>query len=57
MFSVNCPRHGTRVLLPDDQIESLDNSDHGIEVRWVCYCGQRGSFRSGRRGVPYVPVA
>jgi hypothetical protein len=21
----------------------------GIEVRWVCYCGHRGSFMTGRR--------
>ena len=49
MFSVHCPRHGGEVLLPESHISSLRNSVAGIEVRWVCYCGHRGAFTTGRR--------
>jgi hypothetical protein len=49
MFSVHCPQHGSEVLLPERRIESLRNTMAGIEVRWVCYCGHRGSFMTGRR--------
>ena len=48
MFSVQCPQHGGEVLLPERRIESLRNTMSGIEVRWVCYCGHRGSFMTGR---------
>jgi hypothetical protein len=44
--------------LGERRIESLHNSDAGIEVRWVCYCGHRGSFLTGRRlSTPSIPVA
>jgi hypothetical protein len=49
MFSVQCPQHGSKVLLPERRIESLRNTLAGIEVRWVCYCGHRGAFTTGRR--------
>lgn len=49
MFSVQCPQHGNEVLLSESRIESLQNTLAGIEVRWVCYCGHRGSFTTGRR--------
>jgi len=45
------------VLLPERHIESLRNGDAGIEVRWVCYCGHRGSFLTGRRSESQIPVA
>ena len=58
MFSVHCPIHGHEVLLGERRIESLRNSSAGIEVRWVCYCGHRGSFLTGRRVSPSaVPAA
>ena len=47
MFSVHCPSHGAEVLLDETQIESIENSDVGIVVHWVCWCGERGSFVSG----------
>ena len=49
MFSIQCPRHGSEVLLSESRIESLRNRVAGIEVRWICYCGHRGAFTSGRR--------
>jgi hypothetical protein len=49
MFSAHCPQHGGEVLLPERRIESVRNTTCGIEVRWVCYCGHRGTFMTGRR--------
>jgi hypothetical protein len=48
MFCVHCPRHGTLVLLGPDQIVSLVNTAYGIELHWVCWCGERGVERFGR---------
>jgi hypothetical protein len=57
MFTVNCPRHGRDVLLSEHGIESLRNTTAGIEVRWICSCGHRGSLLTGRRRDSVVPVA
>jgi len=57
MFSVHCPQHGSEVLLPEGHIESVRNTQSGIEVAWVCYCGHRGSLMTGRRPGSVVPVA
>jgi hypothetical protein len=57
MFSVKCPRHGSDVLLSEQAIESVRNSPDGIEVRWRCHCGHRGSMLTGRHRQPLVPVA
>ncbi len=48
MFSVHCPRHGADVLLSERRIEALVHRDDGIDVRWVCWCGARGSFTTAR---------
>ena len=57
MFSVHCPQHGSEVLLTERRIESLRNTQSGIEVHWVCYCGHRGSLLTGRRRESLIPVA
>lgn len=57
MFTVNCPRHGTDVLLSEGAIESMQNTGAGIEVRWICHCGHRGSMTTGRRRDSPIPVA
>jgi hypothetical protein len=57
MFRVECPRHGSDVLLSEHAIESLHNRPDGIEVRWRCHCGHRGSMLTGRRRAPQVPDA
>ena len=49
MFVNRVPSMADEVLLPERRIESLRNTVAGIEVRWVCYCGHRGSFMTGRR--------
>ncbi len=48
MFSVHCPRHGTEVLLTEDDIRSLERTDAGILVRWRCSCGHAGAHLTGR---------
>jgi hypothetical protein len=48
MFTVHCPQHGREVLLSERRIESLHNTLNGIEIRWVCWCGTRGSMLTGR---------
>ncbi|HEV3226047.1 MAG TPA: hypothetical protein VGZ52_04410 [Acidimicrobiales bacterium] len=57
MFTVHCPAHGHEVLLGERRIRQLHNTADGIEVRWVCYCGHHGSFLTGRRRDPMIPVA
>jgi hypothetical protein len=52
MFSVHCPNHGVEVLLTARHIEAIENTDEGIRIHWVCYCGDHGSFVSGRRRRP-----
>jgi hypothetical protein len=48
MFSVQCPRHGSEVLLSERRIVGIDRSHDHLTVRWVCWCGHHGSHRTGR---------
>jgi hypothetical protein len=48
MFSVNCPRHGSEVLLSESRIVGIDAIGDGLKVRWVCWCGHIGSHHAGR---------
>lgn len=48
MFSVSCPRHGSEVLLSERHITGIDRTGDRLTVRWVCWCGYRGSHRTGR---------
>ncbi len=48
MFSVNCPRHGSEVLLSESRIVGIDTTSDGMKVRWVCWCGHVGSHHAGR---------
>jgi hypothetical protein len=50
MFTVHCPRHGSEVLLTERHILGIDRIGDGLTVRWECWCGQRGSHRTGRPG-------
>ena len=47
MFAVYCPRHGTRVLLFEDNIEGLINHSAGVRLHWRCTCGQAGVAEVG----------
>jgi hypothetical protein len=51
VFDVFCPRHRARVLLSTGNVENLRNTDRGIEVRFRCHCGHRGTWITGRRAV------
>lgn len=42
MFTVHCPRHGTRVLLGPRAVDALVTTDRGIELHWRCRCGATG---------------
>lgn len=43
MFSVECPTHGTEVLLSERRIVGLRSSSEGHTLRWRCWCGTEGS--------------
>lgn len=47
MFSVECPRHGARVLLSPESIVALVPGVDGIDVQWRCTCGHTGVWRAG----------
>lgn len=55
MFDVFCPRHGAQVLLSVGNVEELRNTDRGIEVRFRCHCGHRGTWVTGRWAVSVEP--
>jgi hypothetical protein len=57
MFLVDCPRHGGRVLLFPDNIESLLNAGAAIEIHWRCTCGETGIERLVRPGERSRPEA
>ncbi len=43
MLSVHCPIHNSEVLLSNSRILGIDHLDGNVTVRWVCWCGHRGS--------------
>ena len=47
MFAVDCPTHGTRVLLDYSRIEAQRNTAEGPVVDWRCWCGARGQLVRG----------
>ena len=49
MFDITCPVHGARVLLTADHIEGVVNRPDGIELRYRCWCGHRGTWRVHQR--------
>ena len=48
MFEIDCDECGRHVLLWPNHIESLDNTDAGIVVRYRCWCGHRDELTTGR---------
>jgi len=50
MFSIQCPRHGGRVLLFAENIEAVVNTASGVEIHWRCTCDETGIERVTRRG-------
>ena len=49
MFSIQCPTHGSEVLLTERRIRGIEPTAAGMRVRYECWCGHRGSFATGRR--------
>ncbi len=48
MFAINCPVHGSKVLIGTRRIRSLVNTERGILLDVECYCGARVVAGSGR---------
>ncbi|MGH8833841.1 MAG: hypothetical protein ACRDWG_02405 [Actinomycetes bacterium] len=48
MLSINCPAHGTKVLVGTRRIRSLVNTEHGIVLHVQCYCGAHVVVGTGR---------
>lgn len=48
MFAPFCPVHGSRVLLFSENIRSVRNTDHGIDIYYRCNCGYLGIWHTGR---------
>ena len=57
MFTIDCPTHRSAVLLSDRRIRGVHRSSTGIDVDYECWCGHRGSFRTGRATRPGRPAA
>lgn len=43
MFSVDCSRHGTEVLLTERRIRAIVPVEGGSELHWTCWCGTEGA--------------
>ena len=56
MLSINCPTHGTKVLVGTRRIRSLVNTGNGIVLHVECYCGTHVVVGTGRDYVS-PPVA
>ena len=48
MFEHMCTTCRRRQLIFPSQVTSLDNTDHGIMVAFVCWCGSEQSLLTGR---------
>jgi hypothetical protein len=55
MFVIDCPAHGSRVLLSERRIRNLRNTDAGVLLDVECYCGHIQRIRTGRTPRPGVP--
>ncbi len=48
MFDHHCTACDRRQLIFPSQVTRLDNTDHGIAVDFVCWCGSEQSLMTGR---------
>ena len=48
MFAHTCSVCECRQLVFPSQIEAVHNTDHGIIVRFTCWCGAQQSMLTGR---------
>jgi hypothetical protein len=49
MLIIECPTHGSQVLVTDRRIRSLANTDHGIVLDVECWCGTHVTVVTGRK--------
>jgi hypothetical protein len=49
MFAIECPSHGSQVMVPETRIRELRNTTEGILLDVECWCGSRIALRTGRR--------
>ena len=48
MFDHHCTACDRRQLIFPSQVTSLDNTDHGIVVRFTCWCGADQRLVTGK---------
>jgi hypothetical protein len=51
MFAIDCPVHGSKVLVGTRRIRSLVDTGRGILLDVECYCGARVIAGTGRNHV------
>lgn len=51
MFAINCPVHGSKVLVGTRRVRSLVNMERGILLDVECYCGTHVVVGTGRNYV------
>jgi len=54
MISINCPTHGSRVMLTERHIRKMTNTSRGIVVDVECTCGTSVRFVTGKATQPKV---
>lgn len=46
MFAIHCPRHGSRVMLTLDAVDSMTRHNGCLALTYTCTCGHRGQWHS-----------
>jgi hypothetical protein len=47
VLRAKCDRLGRDVIIWTSNIDGIQNTDHGVLVRYECLCGQRGELLTG----------
>lgn len=55
MFVIDCPTHGSRVLLSERRVRALANTERGVLVVVECWCGTHVRLRTGARSAAAAP--
>lgn len=49
MFVHTCTSCERRQLIATSQIHTIQNTDHGIEAHFTCWCGEPQAMLTGRK--------
>jgi hypothetical protein len=49
VLAIECPNHGSLVMVPETRIRGLHNAADGILLDIECWCGTRVAIHTGRR--------